>query len=204
MNLTKRNYSMELRASKAAQTENRILEAVQNLWLELPYHEITLEKVAERACVTVRTILRKFESKEGLFIAGIEHEEAISILSRNEDPSRPIPETLASLLDEYEQMGDAAIRTIMASDSVPMAKKILQKARNVHKVWCEKIFAAYLPAKKSANYAVRLHAFISVTEFYLWKLLRRDIGLSQDETFKVFKDMMEGLILKYESKKDKK
>jgi AcrR family transcriptional regulator len=195
---------MELRASKAAQTEERILEAVQNLWLELPYHEITLEKVAERACVTVRTLLRKFESKEGLFIAGIEHEEAISILSRNEDPSRPISETLASLLDEYEQLGDASIRTIMASDSVPMARKILQKARNVHKVWCEKIFAAYLPAKKSANYAVRLHAFISVTEFYLWKLLRRDIGLSQEETYKVFKDMIEGLILKYESKKDKK
>ena len=204
MNLTKRNYSMELRASKAAQTEKRILEAAQALWLELPYHDITLEKVAERACVTVRTILRKFESKEGLLIAGIEDEEAISILSRNEDPSKPISETLASLLDEYEQMGDASIRTIMASDSVPVARIILEKARGVHKAWCEKIFAAYLPVKNSANYAVRLHAFISATEFYLWKLLRRDIGLGQEETLKVFEDMIEGLILSYKIRNDKK
>ena len=194
---------MELRATKAAQTEKRILEAAQALWLELPYHEITLEKVAERACVTVRTILRKFESKEGLFMAGIENEETISILSRNEDPSKPISETLVSLLDEYEQMGDASIRTIMASDSVPVAKIILEKARKVHKAWCEKIFAAYLPAKKSAYYSVQLHAFVSATEFYLWKLLRRDIGLSRKETLKVFENMIEGLILNYKLKLEK-
>jgi AcrR family transcriptional regulator len=204
MNLTTRDYNMELRATKAAQTEKRILDAAHELWLELPYPAITLEKVAERACVTVRTILRKFESKEGLFIAGIEHEEEISILSRNEDPSKLISETIASLLDEYEQMGDASIRTIMASDSVTIAQKILDKARNVHRIWCEKIFAAYLPAKNSPHYTVRLHAFIAATEFYLWKLLRRDIGLSQEETLKVFENMIEGLILKYESKKDEK
>ena len=204
MNLTTRNYNMELRATKAAQTEKRILEAAQALWLELPYHEITLEKVAERACVTVRTILRKFESKEGLFIAGIENEESITILSRNEDPSKPISETLKSLLDEYEQMGDASIRTIMSSESVPIAKHILEKARMVHKTWCEKIFAAYLPNKKSSSYSVRLFSFVSATEFYLWKLLRRDIGLSQKETLEVFENMIEGLILKYKLKNDEK
>ena len=194
---------MELRATKAAQTEKRILEAAQALWVEIPYHEITLEKVAERACVTVRTILRKFESKEGLFIACIENEEAISILSRNEDPSKPISETLVSLLNEYEQMGDASIRTIMASDSVPVAKIILEKARKVHKAWCETIFAAYLPAKKSAYYSVQLLAFVAATEFYLWKLLRRDIGLSHKETLKVFENMIEGLILNYKLKMKK-
>jgi AcrR family transcriptional regulator len=197
MNLETRNYNMELRATKAAHTEKRILEAAQELWLELPYHEITLEKVAERACVTVRTILRKFESKEGLFVAGIEQAESISILSRNEDPSKPISETLKSLIDEYEQMGDASIRTIMSSESVPIAEKILEKARIIHKTWCENIFAAYLPKKKSANYSVRLHSFVAATEFYLWKLLRRDIGLSQEETLNVFDNMIEGLILKY-------
>jgi AcrR family transcriptional regulator len=204
MNLQTRNYNMELRATKAAETEKRILDAAKALWLELPYHEITLEKVAERACVTVRTILRKFESKEGLFVAGIEREDAISILSRNQDPSKPISETLSSLLDEYEQMGEASIRTIMASDSVPIANIILEKARNVHNAWCAKIFAAYLPSKKSPHYTVRLHAFIAATEFYLWKLLRRDIGLGPEETLKVFENLIEGLIRNDESKKEKK
>jgi AcrR family transcriptional regulator len=195
---------MELRATKAAQTEKKILAAARNLWVELPYHEITLEKIADRAGVTVRTILRKFESKEGLFVAGIEHEEASSILSRNEDPSKPISETLVSLLNEYEQMGDASIRTIMASDSVPVAKKILEKGRIVHKAWCENIFSAYLPPKNSPNYSIQLHAFIAATEFYLWKLLRRDIGLSLKETLTVFQNMIEGLILRYTLKNDKK
>jgi AcrR family transcriptional regulator len=195
MKLKTRNYDMGLRARQAAETEKRIIDAAHNLWIKLPYHEITLEKVADKAGVTVRTILRKFESKEGLFMTGIEKDEEISILSRNEDPSKPVSETLVSLLDEYEKMGDASIRTIMASDSVPVAKQILVKARIVHKAWCEKMFASYLPAQNSADYSIRLHAFISATEFYLWKLLRRDIGFSQQETLAVFKNMIDGLIL---------
>jgi hypothetical protein len=91
----------------------------------------------------------------------------------------------------------------MASDSVPVAKIILEKARIVHKDWCAKIFAAYLPSKRSPHYTVRLHAFIAATEFYLWKLLRRDIGLGPEETLRVFEDMIEGLICNYELKKEK-
>lgn len=195
-----RNYNMELRANKAAQTEKRILEAARKLWLKLPYHDITLERIAEESGVTVRTVLRKFESKEGLFIAGIEQAEASSILSRNVDPSKPIRETLTSLLEEYEQMGEASIRTIMASGNLPIANKILEKARKVHKAWCEKIFEAYLPDQAAANYSIQLHSFISTTEFYLWKLMRHDYGLSLEETLQVFENMIEGLILKFGSK----
>jgi hypothetical protein len=57
-----------------------------------------------------------------------------------------------------------------------------------------KVFAPDLPESNTSNYEHSLLTFITATEFYLWKLLRRDLNKSYEETFEVFKTLLEGLI----------
>jgi AcrR family transcriptional regulator len=192
--MEKRKYQMTFRAEKVTQNDQRIMSAIVGLWEELPINEITLDKVASRSGVTVRTILRKFGSKEGLMEACIENDAA----GRRKVRDLAIPgdyrNALKILLDDYEKLGDASVRTLAVEDELPIAKTILEKGRASHREWCMKVFAPDLPESDTSNYEHSLLTFITATEFYLWKLLRRDLNKSYEETFEVFKTLLEGLI----------
>src|SRR3712207_509407 len=64
-----RPYRMTARAEASEATGQRILGAAQQLFGELPYDQVSLQTVAERAGITVQTVLRRFVSKEQLFAA---------------------------------------------------------------------------------------------------------------------------------------
>lgn len=185
---------MTARADQVARNEQNILDAMVALWLELPIHEITLELVAEKAGVTVRTILRKYGSKEGLIEACLDNDAVDA--NRTRQVSRPgdVPAILQALLAEYEAMGPAVIRTIAVEEQFPAAAKILEKGRLEHRAWCARVFEPYLPDPASDGYELKLSAFITATEIYLWKLLRKDMGKSYEETLQVFQMLIEGII----------
>ena len=194
-----RNYNMVARADLVAQNEQNIMKATAELWLKLPIKEITLEKVAEISGVTVRTILRKFGSKEGLLEACIENDTSSPIQDRNLAKVGNLYSILTTLLKEYEEMGDAMARTIAAENEFPIVKKLLLRGQKEHRKWCEEKFAPFLPKPDDLNYESHLLAFIAATEIYLWKLLRRDLNQSFDQTFKVFQNILEGLIQKFQN-----
>ncbi|GAA4459741.1 hypothetical protein GCM10023189_33840 [Nibrella saemangeumensis] len=194
MKKEKRPYSMSTRAESATQTEQSIMHAMVALWMEIPLSQITLEKIAERAGVTVRTILRKFGSKEDLLEASLQHDASTIEQTRNKVPVGDVAEALNVLLTEYEQMGEAVVRTIVLENELPGARKILDRGRAYHRQWCALVFEPYLPDSGSDAYEIKLAAFIAATEIYLWKLLRKDLQKSHDETRQVFRLLVEGLI----------
>jgi AcrR family transcriptional regulator len=59
--------SVDRRAARVAQTERRILEAAQDLFLERGYLTTTLADVAERAGVAARTVYVRFGTKAAVF-----------------------------------------------------------------------------------------------------------------------------------------
>src|SRR5262245_5270243 len=65
----KRPYRMSSRAAAAARTLERIRDAATALFWERTYDDVSLEHVAARARVSLPTVLRKFGSKDGLFVA---------------------------------------------------------------------------------------------------------------------------------------
>ncbi|HKV09159.1 MAG TPA: TetR/AcrR family transcriptional regulator [Thermoanaerobaculia bacterium] len=66
MKTTTRHYTSPLRAERARETRERILEAVAD-WMRLEGQgELTLDEVARRAGVERRTIFRHFATKESL------------------------------------------------------------------------------------------------------------------------------------------
>jgi len=190
----KRRYNMEERAKKVIENEKRIMQSIFGLWQKLSIHEITLDMVARDSGVTVRTILRKFGSKEGLIAYCVENDVSNIKKVRGTAVEGDYLEALKILLADYERIGDAAIRTLAIEQELPIAKKILDNGRAYHREWCKNVFSPLLPDQSASDYEFKLLSFITATEFYLWKLLRRDLNKSQEATFSVFKSLIEGLI----------
>ena len=187
---------MSDRAEQVARNDRKVLNAMADLWFELPLSELTLDKVAERSGVTVRTILRKFGSKEGLFIACIDNDAERFTHKRMQVIPGDLHAILDALLEEYERMGDALIRTLTLEYSYPSTQALLRKARSIHRDWCSQVFEPYLPNESSGSYETVLSAFIAGTEFYLWKLLRRDLGKSLEQCREIFLYSLESLAAK--------
>jgi AcrR family transcriptional regulator len=182
----KRSYQMIQRAEQVALNDRKIIEAMADLWLELPLSELTLDKVSQRSGVTVRTILRKFGSKEGLFKACIEIDGERFTSKRMQVKPGDLPGIVDALLEEYERMGNALIRTLTVEYEYPATQTLLHEARKFHREWCIRVFEPFLCKVESGSYEIVLSAFITATEFYLWKLLRKDMGKSMEHTRRIF------------------
>jgi AcrR family transcriptional regulator len=191
---TTRKYEMGVRAKAAETTSEEIIRVVGELWMKYSIHEITLHMVAQNAGVTVMTILRKFGSKEGLFEAAIRTDTAGIQDVRKESQAGNISQAISILMKEYEYAGQAVIRTLAVENDLPVAAKILKKGRELHKEWCQRIFAQYLPESNDKEYQIMLGTFYAATDIYKWKLLRIDLGYSKEETEKIFIKTVRGII----------
>ena len=196
MKSQKPNYNNANRELKAEETKLFIIKALGRLWTRYAIDDITLDMIAEEANVTKRTILRKFSSKEGLMTESLLYDPAEISAKRDNAKPGEINDILKTLLSNYENIGDAAIRTINLESKLEVARQIGDRGRVIHRNWCKKVFAPYLPDPKSPDFEIQLISFISVTEIYLWKLMRKDLKLSKKKTFYVFKNMLEGVIYK--------
>jgi Bacterial regulatory proteins, tetR family len=181
-----RKYEMSSRAQAAEKTSNEIMRALGELWLIHSIHEITLDMIAEKAGVTVRTVLRKYGSKEGLMEAATE-KDPVGIKSIKDTAiAGDIEMAATTLMKEYEYSGMAVIRTLAVENEFPFASKVLNKGRKFHKEWCERVFKPFLPKKADKNYHIMVGAFYAATDIYKWKLLRKDMGYSPEDTEKIF------------------
>ncbi len=195
MNLetTTRSYRMNSRAESTAETGRKIIAAVTELWREKSLDDITLHEVAGRAGVTVQTVIRRFGSKEGLVEAAIASGETGVRDDQFDVPVGDIEQALDYILAHYERDGAAVLRTLALEDKLPAAKRLAEHGRQVQRDWCARVFAPYLPAVDGETYPVRLDAFVAATDLYLWKLIRRDLGRTADQTRRVISTLLHAL-----------
>jgi AcrR family transcriptional regulator len=184
---------MGARAEAAARTAESILAATASLWRERPINEITLDLIAERAGVSVRTVIRRFGSRAGVIATLIEEEGARITAERDEAPVGDIEGTLDVLLRHYERDGVAVLRTLDLEEKVAEARMIVERGRAEHRAWCARVFAPRLP-EEDGGYETRLDALVAATDLYLWKLLRRDLGRSPNEVKQVMRTLIDGVL----------
>jgi AcrR family transcriptional regulator len=181
---TARTYSMELRAAAAEATHERILEAAGDAFLEDWYDAVTLASIANRAGVSGQTILNHFGSKEALF-AAVHERFHRGIVSRRYTPEPgDVDGTIDALLDDYEITGDAVVRLLALEEKVPAVKELLKLGRAGHRTWVETMFEA----------PELVPELVVATDVYTWKLLRRDQGLSRNETAAAMRRMVHALL----------
>jgi AcrR family transcriptional regulator len=185
---------MTARAEAAERTARRIVDAAVALWHEGSIEEITLDAIAGRAGTSVRTVIRRFGSREGVIEAAVAAEAARITGERDDVAADDLESALATLLHHYERDGDAVLRTLALEDRVELARTIAETGRAAHREGCARWFAAHLPSPDDAAYAARLDAFVTVTDIYVWKLLRRDLGRSLQQTLEVMRTLVHALI----------
>ena len=182
---------MTARAEAAAATGERILRAVLELHVERFHDQITLEAVAERAGVTVQTVLRRFGSREGLVDAAAELATRQVMDQRNEAPVGDIDGAAENLVEHYEGWGRTALRLLAQEDRVPQLRAVADGGRAAHYGWVDRTFAPFLAASDDLLLRAKL---IALTDVYAWKLLRLDLGLDRAQTASALGGMLRAVI----------
>jgi AcrR family transcriptional regulator len=167
-----RAYSMELRAAAAEATRERILETAGEAFLEHWYDDVTIASVARRAGVSGQTVLNHFHSKEKLFTATHQRMGEELVERRYRPDPGDVRGAVEALVEDYEITGDAVIRFLALEEKVPSLGPVLAAGRVGHREWVETMFRA----------PELVPELVVATDAYTWKLLRRDQGLSRDET----------------------
>jgi AcrR family transcriptional regulator len=178
-----RPYRQALRARQADENTERILSACVALIKSVRrMAEITLDDIARESGVTVRTVLRRYGSRDGAFEAAFSRIESEIKSLRRDTPPGDVDAAIDSLIDQYEQMGDLNIRALEAEDQLPLVHRGLELGRRIHREWLSTIFTPCLGRLSPREKARRLVALYAATDIYIWKLLRRDLKFDRDAT----------------------
>lgn len=192
--MKKRPYRMRARAESTEQTGERILEAAGSAINELAPEQISLQTIADRAGVSVQTVLRRFGSKPRLFEAAISR----IALRVNEQRGSAVPGDLEGsvriLVEHYEEMGDGVLRLLAEEIRHPTLKAMADIGRRYHRRWCERVYGPWLDELPGEDRDRRLAQLVALTDIYVWKLLRRDQGLSVRETEAAIAEVIEALL----------
>jgi AcrR family transcriptional regulator len=174
----KRVYRLRVRAETAAETARSILRAAIDLYGERFYDQVSLDDIAERAGVTVQTLIRRF----GLISAAADASRGTIRTQRDETLVGDIASAAKALVETYEAHGDRVLRMLAQEDRVPAFRVLTDIGRAYHYDWVDRIFAPWL-AKASRRERERLRAqIIAICDVYYWKVLRRDLGMSSEAT----------------------
>jgi AcrR family transcriptional regulator len=171
----KRIYRQSARAQAAEATAARILDAFAAQLRERWFDEIRLEEVARAAGVTVQTIIRRFGGKEGLLDA-MHQRLGAEIRRRREVAPGDASGAVASLIEDYEEVGDLVLRTLAQEDRYPAVRAMTDIGRAMHRTWITTAFAPWLEPMAPDARRRATDALVVAGDIYVWKLLRRDMG----------------------------
>ena len=189
----RRPYRMVARADAARATATRILEVALELFTDKPYEDVSLEEVAERAEVTKRTVLRRFGSKDDLFVRAMEHGGREEMRRRDAAPVGDIAGAVANVIESYEHWGANRLRLLAQEDRIPIVAENVEIGRRYHYAWVEHTFAQLLDPLRGTARKRRVAALVALTDVYTWKLLRRDLGLSRADTERTLSELISKL-----------
>jgi len=176
-----RRYVQRVRAEAAESTARRIADAFLALLMDEWFDEITLDRIAAKAGVTVQTVVRRFGGKDGLLADSVQT-LATQINTRRASPPGDVGRMVENLLADYEETGDAIVRLLALEPRHAALKAALGFGRSEHRRWVSDVFAEPLETLDAAARRRALDALVVATDVYTWKLLRRDMGHSVGAT----------------------
>jgi AcrR family transcriptional regulator len=178
---TKRTYTMSTRAAAAEETRARVLRAAFDLQTERLSSEINLDDVAERAGVSVQTVLRHFGSRAGLFQAAITF-GADEVREERRTPVGDVAAAVRVIVDHYEKRGDMALMMLAQETTHEHVRHMAAGGKDLHRRWVLDVFAPQLEDLATDLREETTDLLVVATDVYTWKLLRRDRGHSRGRT----------------------
>jgi len=191
-----REYRQDVRAQQTQANTDRIVStAVALVKKTRRTADITLDDVSRDAGVTVRTILRRFGSRDGVLEAAFGEIKKEFKGYRTPTPPGDVEAAVRALVDQYERIGDLNIRALEQEHQLPLLHRALTEGRRSHRDWLEQIFGPQLEALSSRQREARLTALYAATDVYLWKLLRRDLKLDRSDSEQAFRQLVHGVLV---------
>ena len=178
---TTRTYNQTARAEAAEETRQRITRAAFELQTERLTAEISLEDVADRAGVSVQTVLRRFGSKTQLFEASLDWINR-QIGEERRAPAGDVPVAIGVLVDHYEKHGDFALLMLAQENAYDHVRQMSDAGKAMHRGWVAEVFEPQLRGLSPADHEEAVDLLVVATDVYTWKLMRRDRGLSRTQT----------------------
>jgi AcrR family transcriptional regulator len=190
-----RTYRQDLRAQQTQATGDRIVRTAVALVKKMRRTaDITLEDLSRESDVTVRTILRRFGSRDGVLEAAFAEIKKEFEGYRAPTPPGDVGEAVKSLLEQYERIGDLNIRALEQEHQFPLVHRALAEARGIHRKWLEHTFGPQLGGFTARERDARVTALYAATDVYLWKLLRRDLKVDRRETEAALLRLVQGAL----------
>lgn len=194
----RRAYDMTKRSDAAGGTRQRIAEAALSLFMERDYDDVSLNEIARTAGVSHQTVLNHCESKAGVLLAAGElFSERIRDLEADAVPG-DVRSVVHTTCVRYEALGDANARWAAMSTRAPEVAEGLARGRLGFQAWLAEMLGDLMPADDDPDERRRvllgLHAALDV---FTWKLLRRDLGLSQRQTEMQLTDLVLGVLARH-------
>jgi AcrR family transcriptional regulator len=184
---------MSVRASSKAETERRILEAGERFFLKAPYPQVRVEDIAAAAGVSAPTVIHRFSSKETLMAAVARTGMERVLKQRGEATVGDLAGAIANLIEHYEIWGDSVMHLLSQEAAVPVIHDVTDAGRALHVEWVERTFAPWLSDAGTARRR-RLAQLVALMDVYVWKVLRRDRGLSRVDTERSMREMVSALL----------
>jgi AcrR family transcriptional regulator len=176
-----RSYTMQVRAEAAANTRKRILDAVNALSAERLSLEIVLADVADRAGVSVQTVLRHFGGRQNLFEQA-QARRVAQVRVERATPAGDAASAIRTIVAFYDRQGEWSLRLQAQEHSDEPSRKRVALGRRLHREWVEEAFAPQLAGRRDREEMVDL--LVIATDLLTWKILRRDSGMDVSTTCK--------------------
>ncbi len=193
MGHSERGYSMSNRSMAVARTREKILRATLELATEKLTVEIVLAEIAGRAGVTVQTILRHFGTRDRLFDSAVTFASA-EIVTERAAPVGDVTEAVRVIVDHYETRGDWVVALLGQEASNERIRGITVPGKQIHRTWVETVFGPQLFDRTETAGPVITDLLSVATDVYTWKLLRRDRGLSRDQTEQRMRQLVDAIL----------
>jgi len=192
-----RAYDMTKRSGLAGGTRRRIAEAALSLFKERDYDDVSLNEIARSAGVSHQTVLNHCENKAGVVLAASElFSEEIRALQADA-VAGDVTSVVHTTCVRYEVLGDANARWAAIGAKAPEVAEGLARGRLAFQAWIEEMLGNLLPDDdpgERRRVLIGLHAALDV---FTWKLLRRDLALSLEQTEAQLTDLVLGVLARH-------
>ncbi len=181
---------MTTRAAAAAATRERIVAAAAVRFRDQWYDDVTIRDVAQDAGVALQTVLNHFATKEELYAAFSERLASTVESARWSVTPGDVDAALHVLVDDYEAHGDTFLRALAVEERLPVVRPQIELGRREHQRWCDEMLGEPLRALRGKARQRRLAQLVVATDVYTWKLLRRDRGMTRNETWQAMRELV--------------
>jgi AcrR family transcriptional regulator len=186
-----RQYDMGTRQRAKDSTRDAIIRAAIDAFMAERSFAITLPTIADRAKVTVKTVLRHFGSRDAVIEAAWT-QAYDELMAERTPPPGDLVGALKVLIEHYERRGNIGL-AMLADEDDPRAERMNKAGRIAHRGWVELVFADRLPEQEALRSRL-IDVLVVATDVYTWKLLRLDRGLSVDDVHDRMLLMTEALL----------